>query len=95
MGEEPFEYLLEFEGQDHTDDTTVAAPIHRLAAKALVKDLEIEEITEDGKSKIIKHIERFGGGDSKAMIVWYVQCTVKPVLRGHLWDNEKAILLDW
>ena len=78
IGEEPFEYLLEFEGQGHTDDTTVAAPIHRLAAKALVKDLEIEEMTEDGKSKMINHIERFGGGvgewgygGTKAMIMWY------------------------
>jgi hypothetical protein len=31
-------------------------------------------MAEDGKSKIINHIERFGGwgcGGSKAMIMWY------------------------
>ena len=22
---------------------------------------------------------------------WLIQCTVKPVLRGHLWDKEKVV----
>jgi hypothetical protein len=23
---------------------------------------------------------------------WLIQCTVKPVLRGHLWDKEKVVV---
>lgn len=46
-----FEYQLEFEGRGKSDDTTAAAPIHRLAAKALVKDLEIEEMATDGNGR--------------------------------------------
>lgn len=94
LGEIPFEYILEFEGQGQVNETTVAAPIHRLAAKAFVKDLEIEEMANDSIDKksdivlvsvaanIISKYTSFVGvdKDSKVPIIQPVQ--IEPPVQG-------------
>ncbi|CAG2192529.1 unnamed protein product [Mytilus edulis] len=94
LGELPFEYLLEFEGQGQVNETTVAAPIHRLAAKAFVKDLEIEEMANDSIDKksdivlvsvaanIISKYTSFVGvdKDSKVPVIQPVQ--IEPPVQG-------------
>lgn len=94
LGELPFEYILEFEGQGQVNETTVAAPIHRLAAKAFVKDLEIEEMANDSIDKksdivlvsvaanIISKYTSFVGVDKESKVPVIQPVQIEPPVQG-------------